>query len=75
MWKHGVNRRGYGVLRQCLNLYSSPSEEEDVIGRGSLVKIISFLDTHLENTWLALSYRYIATKKSSQGLAKYRENG
>ena len=54
MWKHGVNRHWYGVLRQCLNLYSSPSEEEDVIGRGSLVKIISFRDTHLENTWFAL---------------------
>ena len=75
MWKHGVNRHVYGVLRQCLNLYSSPSEEEDVIGRGSLVKILSFRDPHLENTWFALSYRYIATKKSSEGLAKCRENG
>lgn len=55
MWKHGVNRHGYGVLRQCLNLYPSASEEEDVIGRWSLVKIISFRVTHLENTWFALS--------------------
>lgn len=63
---------GYGVLRQCLNLYPSASEEEDVIGRWS--KLFRFVSPIWKTPGL-LCHRYIATKKSSQGLAKYRENG
>ena len=39
----------------------------DNIDPGPLAKIISFRGTHVGNTWfISKTYRYIATKKSSQ---------